>query len=284
MKYIKQHYESWVDFARENDHPEDVRPILVAGVDLTREFATVAYSDNQTRVECEFSAALPGVASTSVSVWGSWHTAGLVHTNCGPYPTWESPSSGESSALEPEIQDEYTQCVFIKYYIFHKRHTIRKRLFLPIVLKAGAGPHQLPKRDREDGNSDEEGLQVLSVDDSTEPGPDHPETGPPGDEFDKVTYNVPTVGPVTLSRPQLLMNWIKDDRDSFDVVAEFIFQVRTSSWNSWYELTHFNRDLTRNPFCCTMMTFKTFSKYVCILVLIPHSHRFRETTKICHGC
>ena len=181
VNYIKQHYESWVEFALEQDHPEDVKPILVTGVHLTREFATVAYSDNKTRMECEFSAALPAVASTSVSVWGSWQTPGLVHTNCGPHPTRRSHRSSRSPAPESEIPDEYTQCVFIRYY------TIRKKLFVPTVIKAGAGPHQLPKGDRDPS---EEG--VLSVDGSTEV--DYPETGSPGDMFDEVIHNVPTVG------------------------------------------------------------------------------------------
>ena len=184
--YIKRHYASWVEFALEQEHPEDVKPILVTGVSLTREFATVAYSDNRTRMECEFSATLPAVASASVAVWGSWNTPGLVHTNCGPDLTQQSPGSSESSAPESKIPDEYTQCVFIRYY------TIRKRFFIPTILKAGAGPHQLPKRDHGDDDLGEEGLQVLSVDDSTEV--DYPETCSPGKVFDEVIHNVPTVG------------------------------------------------------------------------------------------
>lgn len=220
MNYIKQYYETWVDFAREQDHPEDVRPILVTGVDLTQEFATVAYSDNQTRMQCEFSAALPGIASTSVSVWGSWETPGLVHTNCGPYPTQRSRGPSESPASESEIPDEYTQCVFISYYM------VRKRLFFPVILKAGAGPYQIPKGNHGDDESDEEGLQVSSVGDSIEA--NYPEAGSPGDAFEEVIHNVPTVGPRHLPHLPLFTNWTKDDRDAFDVVAEFIFQVGAS--------------------------------------------------------
>jgi len=131
--YIKQHYDSWVDFAREHGHGENVRPVLVTGVDLTKEFATVVYSDNQTPMECEFSVGVPAVASGSVSVWGSWRTQGLVHTNCGPYPfptrpTRRGGSSSESSAFESMIPDGYDQCVFIRYY------TIRKRIFTPTLV------------------------------------------------------------------------------------------------------------------------------------------------------
>jgi len=219
--YTKQHYDSWVNFARERGDGENVKPVLVTGVDLTREFATVAYSDNQTRMECEFSAAVPGIASASISAWGSWRTQGLVHTNCGPdpFPTRRMGGSDQVSALESEIPDEYDHCVFIRYY------TIRKRVFIPMVIKAGAGPHQLPKGEYGDGNLGEERLQALSTGDSTEI--DYPETG--SHTFDEVIHNLPTVGPKYHPRLPLLTNRTKDDRDRFDVVAEFIFRVRTAS-------------------------------------------------------
>ena len=191
--YIKQHYNSWVEFARERGDGENIRPVLVTGVDLTREFATVAYSDSQTRTECEFSATVSEIASTSVSVWGSWQTQGLIHTNCGPHPARGSRSSSENPALESEIPEEYTQCVFIRYY------TIRKRVFFPTVLKAGAGPHQLPKGNDGDDNLAESGLQVLSIDDSTQV--DYSETGSPREVFDEVIHNVPMVGLKHLTAP-----------------------------------------------------------------------------------
>jgi len=217
--YTKRHYDSWVDFAREHGHGENIRPVLVTGVDLTREFATIAYSDNHTHVECEFSAGVPAMASASVSLWGSWRTQGLVHTNCGPhpFPTRGNRSANESSTLESMIPDEYDQCVFIRYY------TIRRRVFIPIVLKAGAGPHQLPKGDTGD-DANEETLLVLSEDDPMEV--DYQESGSPINASDEVIHNVPLVGLKHSPRLPLLTDTTKDDRDGFDVVAEFIFQVR----------------------------------------------------------
>ena len=157
----------------------------MTGVDLTREFATVAYSDNRTRVRCEFSAALPTVASASVAVWGSWSTGGLVHTNCGPDPvpiTRGDHSSGESPALSSAIPDEYDHCVFIRYY------TIRRNLFLiPTVIKAAAGPHQLPKPDPGDGNTGEEALQSSPRGDS--------ESESRANALDEVVHNIPPVRP-----------------------------------------------------------------------------------------
>jgi len=186
-RYIKRHYDSWVDFASEQGYGE-TRPVLVTGVHLTREFATVAYSDNQTRMECEFSATAPGVASASASLWGSWRTEGIVHTNYGPSPppTRRIDGPSERSTLESEIPVEYNQCVFIRYY------TIRKLAFIPRVIKAGAGPHQLPRGDYDGDDSAEEGLQVSPIEDSTEI--DRPESGSPRDTLYEVIHNTPTVG------------------------------------------------------------------------------------------
>jgi hypothetical protein len=205
--YTKKHYQSWVDFSRERGHGRNIRPILVTGVDLTREFATVAYSDNRTRMECKFSATAPAVVSASASLWGSWRTDGLVHTNCGPHPfhiTQADRESSESPALESAIPDEYNQCVFIRYY------TIRMKAFIiPTVVKAGAGPHQLPRPDPRGDNIGEEELQLQpwSDDDSMEVDGDSMEvnddsievgcleTGSHTNTFDEVIHNVPLVCP-----------------------------------------------------------------------------------------
>jgi len=198
--YTKQHYDSWVDFARERGDGENIRPVLVTGVDLTQEFATVAYSDNQTRMECEFSVAVPGITSTSASVWGSWRTKGLVHTNCGPdlFSTRRRRSSNEGAALESEIPDGYNHCVFIRYY------TIRKRGFIPMITEAGAGPHQLPRRNHGGRGLGEERFQALPIGDPMKT--NHPETGSPRDTFDEVIHNLPTVGPKYHIHLPLLIN------------------------------------------------------------------------------
>jgi len=271
--YIKKHYDSWVDFARERGDGENVRPVLVTGVDLTREFATVAYSDNRARMECEFSVAVPGIASASTSVWGSWHAQGLVFTNCGPDPslTRRRHSPNEGSVLESEIPDEYDHCVFIRYY------TIRKRVFIPMIIKAGAGPHQLPKGDHGDRDLGEEGLRALSIGDSMEI--DHPETGSPRDTFDEVVHNLPTVGPKHRTHLPLLINLTKDNRDSFDIVAEFIFLVRTASQDNLCVVTFYDRDLTRNPCYYITVTFKASFRYANVFTLDPHSQKFRGTKK-----
>ena len=278
--YIIKHYESWVAFSRAQRHGDDIQPILVTGVDLTREFATAAYSNNRARMECRFSAAAPTIASASVSMWGSWSTEGLIHTNCGPHFVHAIQGVRESSegpSLESEIPpDDYNQCVFVRYF------TIRKLFMIPVVIKAGAGPHRLPKSDPRGDNTGEEGLRASSDDDdSAEVG--YSETVSTSDE---VIHNVPSVCPERYPRLPLLTNWIKGGRDGFDIVAEFIFQVRNVLLciSCTKERTHFDREPRRNLWCCTTTTFKIFSRYACALNLIPHSLWSRRTKKKRYWC
>ena len=165
-EYTKCHYDSWVTFVREGRYGDDVRPVLVSGVDMTRDFAMMAYLNNDVRLKSEFTASVPGVASVSASAWGTWRTEGLVHTNCGPQlclppastQTTDLTFSGVSHT-EP-ISEEYNQCVFVRYY------TMRKRpLLVPKLIKAGAGPHDLGSGDRD---NEEPPLEVQYDSDSDE--------------------------------------------------------------------------------------------------------------------
>lgn len=149
-EYTRHNYDSWVAFAREGGHGNDIKPVLVTGVDLTRDFAMMSYLNNGVRLKSEFTASVPGVVSASASAWGTWRTEGLVHTNCGPQLCLP-PSSTQTTDLtlssvsntEP-VSEEYNQCVFIRYY------TMRKRpLMIPKIIKAAAGPHDLGPGDRD---------------------------------------------------------------------------------------------------------------------------------------
>jgi len=150
-EYTKHYYDSWVAFSREAGHGNDVKPVLVTGVDMTRDFAMMSYSNNGVRLTSEFTASVPGVASAAVSAWGTWRTEGLVHTNCGPQ-LCRPPSSTQTTDLmssddshTENVSDEYHQCVFVRYY------TVRKRpLLAPKVIKASAGPHDLGPGSRDD--------------------------------------------------------------------------------------------------------------------------------------
>jgi len=149
--YVKQHYNSWVAFARETGPGNDINPVLVTGVDRTKDFAMMCYSDDDDDLRSQFTTSVPGV--TSAPVWGIWDTTGFVHTSCGPQLR-SSPSPTQTMDLTPSgnkdeetVSDGYDQCVFVRYY------TMRKRLGIPRVIKAGAGPHDLGPGAREDESS-----------------------------------------------------------------------------------------------------------------------------------
>ena len=146
--YTKNHYESWVAFARHKKYGDDVQPVLVSGFDMTRDFAMVAYLNEGTSVESGLTFAVPMFASASASLWGTWRARRSPHTNCGPHQT--CPPSRERAIDLPSSQlagagntlDEFDQCVFIRYYTMR----LRKWRF-PKIIRAGAGPHDLGSGD-----------------------------------------------------------------------------------------------------------------------------------------
>ena len=158
-EYTKRHHDSWVAFAREAGHGNDVKPVIVTGVDMTQDFAMMAYN-NGVSMKSEFMMSIPTAASASVSAWGIWRTGGLVHTNCGPQicrppssTQTRDPISFNNDGTET-TPGEYNQCVFVRYF------TMRKRgLIFPKVIKAAAGPHDLGPGDRDDEELPEVGLQ-----------------------------------------------------------------------------------------------------------------------------
>jgi len=157
--YAKAHYDSWVVFARECGHPTDVRHVLVTGVDLTRDFAMMSYLNDGDDLTADFTIPVPGAPPP----WGTWRKPGAVYTNCGPQLR-RPPSVIQVVDLEPPGNghaetgfDVYRQCVFVRYY------TVRKRLGIPRIIKAAAGPHDLGP-----GNQDNKGspFEVQSSSDS----------------------------------------------------------------------------------------------------------------------
>lgn len=138
-KYTKDHYDSWVAFARDTEHGNDIKPVLVTGVDMTRDFAMLSYSNDGDNMTSEFITSAPGVSSS----WGTWRSTGSVYTNCGPHLLRPSSATQAMDLAPPDAghaettPDEYNQCVFVRYY------TVRKRLGIPKVIKAAAGPHDL---------------------------------------------------------------------------------------------------------------------------------------------
>jgi len=62
--YTKRHYESWVAFAREEGYKPGIQPVLVYGIDVTRDLAMTAYS--KTSFETDLFINLPTVVAPGV--------------------------------------------------------------------------------------------------------------------------------------------------------------------------------------------------------------------------
>ena len=148
-RYTKRHYKSWVAFARHKDYGNDVQPVLVSGVDMTRDFAMVAYSYEDTSLESDLTIAAPMLISASASLWGTWRTRYSPHTNYGPQecspPSLEQAIDIPSQSAEAGIiPSAFNQCVFIRYYTMRSRRPFG---LFPKVIRAGAGPHDLGSGD-----------------------------------------------------------------------------------------------------------------------------------------
>ena len=143
--YTKRHYESWVAFARHKGYGSDVQPVLVSGVDITRDFAMAAYSYEDISLESDLTVAAPMLISASASLWGTWRTRYTPHTNYGPQEC--TPPPPEQAMDTPSLQltggiipSAFNQCVFVRYYTMRSRRPLWP---FPRVVRAGAGPHNL---------------------------------------------------------------------------------------------------------------------------------------------
>lgn len=196
-KYTKRHYDSWVAFASHKQYGDDVRPVLVSGFDMTRDFAMAAYSNEDASLESDFTVYVPTLASASASVWGTWRARCSPHTNhgpqeCSPPPrerATDLPSSQQANARS--APDGFNQCVFIRYY------TIRRRKWMfPKVIQAGAGPHNLGSGDNRGDTFPELTVQP-DVELTTSSDEDFrqwdPTTDDAGFEPDIVVHNTPYV-------------------------------------------------------------------------------------------
>ncbi|KAF9789496.1 hypothetical protein BJ322DRAFT_538591 [Thelephora terrestris] len=135
-KYTIRHYKSWVKFARDKEYGENLRPVLVSGFDMTKDFAIMAYSCDRTSVQSDKTSSTPMFGSAPASPSWMWRTACSRNFKHGPQQLRPPSSSQPSAAGNPA--NEFNQCVFIRYY------TMRFELGLfPRVIRAGAGPHDL---------------------------------------------------------------------------------------------------------------------------------------------
>ena len=156
-KYAKKNHASWAQYARREGHG-DVNPILVTGVDRTKDFAMMCYSDYDFGLECEFRTSASGTASASG--WGTWKTTRPIYENhgpqlCHPLSTQSTSLASPSDRHAETPSDEYNQCVFIRYFRMPAR-----KLWVS-KMEAAAGPHNIST-----GGQDGEGSPLQAQYDS----------------------------------------------------------------------------------------------------------------------
>ena len=192
-RYTKRHYQSWVTFASEKDYGDDVRPVLVSGLDMTKDFAMVAYSDDSTSLGADLTIAVPSLASASASLWGTWRTRCSPHTNHGPQEYSLSRRAIEFPLQRAEvvnIPNGFNQCVFIRYYAMRPRMPFS---LFPKVIRAGAGPHDPGSGDNRGDTFPELTVQADTGGEGLGESWDHSMDCSSSDEMDVVADSAPTV-------------------------------------------------------------------------------------------
>ena len=122
--YIKDHYESWIDFARHKRYGNDIHPVLVSGFDMTRDFSTVAYSREEDALVSPSDTPTRMFPSTPPKFRGEWRASFPPDTNDGPkHPSPPSHGTGGAGRYSHRL----SQCVFIRYYTMRSRAWFLRR-------------------------------------------------------------------------------------------------------------------------------------------------------------
>ncbi|KAJ3519549.1 hypothetical protein NM688_g9286 [Phlebia brevispora] len=136
-QYIRQHHDSWVQHAKNlgfEPKPEDI--VLVSGTMKTSNWTVASFKQIHRSAGANLSGSLQPAGSVGFSLQLSHQTPYLSDYRSGP------------SLLPGETLSE-DQCVFVRIYMIRYRP-----LFLPPkIIEAGAGPHELPRHDDDDGPS-----------------------------------------------------------------------------------------------------------------------------------
>ena len=149
-EYAQRHGESWVKFSRDKGFG-DVKPILVSGFDMTRDYAMLVYSDKG--VSLDVGAQFTLLDAPVITVTCRQECS--PHFRCGPEPWDLSPIRqakylfSSPSADPRSTPNRFNQCVFIRYHTMRPRDWLFRRFFP--ILRVGAGSHDpSPKGNRED--------------------------------------------------------------------------------------------------------------------------------------
>lgn len=192
--YTKKHYNSWVEFAF--NRGASVNPVLVSGVDMTKDYTMTAYSYEDASIGFRWTVDSPKTTYVPAASFGvTWRAERQPYMKSGPLDPTPPPSVQTIDIPPPERErasDVPDQCVFIRYYTMRSRGPFGWRS--PEIIRVGgeplnlgAGydnimgsgdpPHQSPKvirtgaepHDTGPGNNTEGPFQELAVQSDAEP-------------------------------------------------------------------------------------------------------------------
>ncbi|KZT37110.1 hypothetical protein SISSUDRAFT_1063133 [Sistotremastrum suecicum HHB10207 ss-3] len=151
---LKNHlikYSSWWENYVSQEH-EGLRLsdiVIVTGCYNTRNWAVAAFDNSRSSARIKFQVQ----DEIGLSVWGSWEATQSIDTKAGPDRRCETPSRRPVPWIEPSQYADCDQNVFLKGLRFTTRSS-----FFSLRLKAGAGPHLLPR-----DHNDSEGEPSLTI-------------------------------------------------------------------------------------------------------------------------
>lgn len=150
QEYILQHMASWLTFAKEKlgtKAPKEAEIIFVSGCTMTTVWAEAVYETKASRGELRVSTSGLFPFKLSFSLGKSKHQSTL-HERRGP-PKRVFAIRWVSTVISALLSTVWKadQCIFMNYY------TMKRPYFVPKVMRAAAGPHELPDDDPSGGDS-----------------------------------------------------------------------------------------------------------------------------------
>ncbi|KAI0743145.1 hypothetical protein C8Q80DRAFT_1273690 [Daedaleopsis nitida] len=196
VTHIREHFDTWLWFANETCGLGIEKEGLwfISGTTKTTKWANAAfegeYHGKEGSIQCDFG----NIANVNLSLRIENEILSSTFYNHGPRRREPSQTSSQIDDGSTSISSETCrpdQCIFINYY------KMKKRLWWTRKITAGAGPHELPPPDSDDGDSSSVELE------------------PPGSpEFEEVP------GPSKLFDPvDVLLNYILENSEAEIAIA-----------------------------------------------------------------
>ncbi|KAF9642513.1 hypothetical protein BDM02DRAFT_2063638 [Thelephora ganbajun] len=155
-------------------------------------------------------------ASASASFRGTWRARCIPRINYGPKPCSPSLSEQIVYSLPSQlwdtggITDKFNQCVFIRYHKMDWRERW-EAFFRKLIMRAGAGPHDLGSGDNK-GDAHPELTVQLDAEATTN-----------GDE--DLGGQCGPIGEGTGPEPDVVQNApYEEEHDSWDAIADYVFR------------------------------------------------------------